>query len=61
MSRGTCDPLAITFDGFPITTIVGTNGSTTITVKVPSNAKDGPITLNDDRGATISDKNFNVT
>jgi hypothetical protein len=58
---GPCDPFAITFDGISITAVVGTNGSTTITVKVPAGAKDGPITLNDDRGATISDTNFNVT
>jgi hypothetical protein len=58
---GFCDPDAISFDGIFSTTFVTTNGSTSITVKVPGKAKDGPITLNDDRGATISDTNFNVT
>jgi hypothetical protein len=58
---GMCDPFLVTFDGIPIASATGTDGSTFIDVIVPSKAKDGPITLTDDRGATISATNFNVT
>jgi hypothetical protein len=58
----TCDGFVATFNGKGSASCpsCSTDGSTTLQVKVPSGASDGPITLNDDRGATISAANFNV-